>query len=194
MGLDRISLEMLRGRVSGAAVLCLGYPAHPDGRDTLAWLKQEGATEIEVVDVIAHTGFERIVDLNEPVTWNPRFGLIINPGTLEHCFNIGVAWSNVWSALAVSGVILHVAPATMLDHGFWNVCRVALSDWCAANGGTVLSMKFGKNGTAEEIFPTGIGEGRSGRSKLPPETVVYALCQKDRDVPRVWPAQGVYRR
>ena len=174
--------------------MCLGYPELPSKDNAVEWLKVRGAAKVDVVDVIAHFGMERIVDLNYPQEWPQRYGLVINPGTLEHCFNIGQAWENTWRAVLPHGFLVNVAPASMLNHGFWNVCPSAVYDWCEANGGEVISLKFAINHTGREVAAHRIGTSSSGRGALPEETVMYALMKKARDVPLRWPAQGVYRR
>lgn len=194
MALDRYSLAMIEPRAQGASVLCLGYPEHPAGIETIGWLRAIGARNVEVVDVIAHFGCERIVDLNEPQQWPPIYDLVINPGTLEHCFNVGVAWANAWAAVSGGGWAVHVFPASMLNHGFWNVSPVAINDWCAANGGIVEAMRYALNGSGEEVRPSRQIGVATGRPSLPPETVLYALCRKIEDKPTTWPTQGVYRR
>lgn len=196
MALDRVSIAMLKGRIFGR-VLCLGYPEHPDGRDTIDWLISLGAESVAVWDVIRHRGVEEIFDLNKPVGWYPldeRFEVIINPGTLEHCFNIGVAWDNSWKALSPGGYILHVFPASMFNHGFWNINPVAVYDWCEANGGEVVSARMALNGSGHEVHIEKITSSASGRGALPPEVVFYALCRKNEERATRWPTQGVYRR
>lgn len=193
MSLDAVSLRMITPLIKGRSVLCLGYPEHPTGVNTARWLKELGATNVDVVDVIAHKGYERIMDLNLD-TFSTSHDLLINPGTLEHCFNIGMAWWNTWDALTVGGYAMHVMPVTMLNHGFWNVNPIAIEDWCAANGGEVVEMEFAINGTRESVKKSAIGGGASGRGQFPPETVMYALCRKVTMQHLKWPAQGVYRR
>ena len=146
------------------------------------------------MDVIEHFGCERIVDLNKPQQWPPIYDLVINPGTLEHCFNVGVAWANAWAALSAGGYAVHVFPATMLNHGFWNVSPVAIEDWCAANGGVVEQTRFALNGSGEEVRPSRQIGLATGRPSLPAETVMYALLRKAEDRPIAWPTQGAYRR
>lgn len=193
MSLDAISLRMITPLIKGRSVLCLGYPEHPSGNDTVRWLKDCGADAVDVIDVIRHRGCERIVDLNVDVL-TETCGLLINPGTLEHCFNIGQAWWNTWDALTLGGYAMHVMPATMLNHGFYNLSPIAVEDWCHANGGEVVEMEFATNGTREHVKPMPLPKGSSGRGHLPPETVMYALCRKIADVPLQWPTQGCYRR
>jgi hypothetical protein len=194
VSLDATSLGMIDPYIAGAAVLCLGYPEHPERVNTVRWLREKGATEVDVVDVIRHFGIERVIDLNEPQEWPRAYGLVINPGTLEHCFNIGVAWANVWRALAVGGVVMHVAPATMLNHGFWNVSPIALHDWCGANGGKIIDLRFALNGKGTAVIPERQENVATGRQRLPSEVVMYGLCERTAVLPMTWPSQGKYRR
>lgn len=191
--MDAISLAMIAPLIRGARVLCLGYPDHPDGVDTVAWLKGDGAVAVDVVDVIPHRGIEIIVDLNEPWQWERRYDLVINPGTLEHCFNVGQAWSNAWHVVAVGGYALIVAPVSLLNHGFWNVNPVSVFEWCGTNGGRVVAFTLSRNGAAG-VEVKAIPNGASGRGYVPEETVMYALCIKESDVAFRWPTQGAYRR
>jgi len=222
MGLDVISMRMIRPHLAGASVLCLGYPdiqCPPDMvkdalgvepttfvepptinkqtfkyAETISTLKLAGAKSVDVVDLIAHKKIERIVDLNVPQAWPRRYRLVINPGTLEHCFNLGQAWANAWNAMEFEGLLMQVAPVTMLNHGFWNINPIACSDWCAANGGRVRQLVFGRNGSAADVTPKKIDDSDSGRGYLPEETVMYAMMQKLRDALPVWPTQGIYRQ
>lgn len=194
MGLDRISMEMIGARANKRSVLCLGHPDMPDGSDSVSWLKMEClATEVDVVDLIAHKGTERIVDLNEPQTWGKRYGMVINPGTLEHCFNLGQAWANAWAAVDLLGLIVHIAPVTMLNHGYWNVSPIAFHDWLNMNGGALVETRFGRNGTAEDVNVEPIKNSKSGRGQLPPETVAYSVGVKVLDRSLRWPTQAIYR-
>lgn len=198
MSLDVVSLAMIEPLLRGADVLCLGDPdmpaGHPDGTFK-AYARHHGATRVDTVDIIAHKGFEQIVNLNLTHEWLRRYNLVINPGTLEHCFNIGQAFMNAWNALAVGGHAVHIAPATMLNHGYWNVNPIAFIDWCEVNGGRVCDMRFARNGDAQHaVTKQPIPNSKSGRGCFPPETVVYALLRKMKMLPGVqWPQQGVYR-
>jgi hypothetical protein len=197
MSLDAVSLPLIKPLLNGATILCLGDPDMPAGHNAptfAAYAYKRGAVEVDCVDVIAHKGFERIVDLNDHQMWPMPYSLVINPGTLEHCFNIGQAWANAWNAVAVGGHILNVAPVTMLNHGYWNINPIAFTDWCVMNGGHIVDMKFARNGNANiSVTKQPIPNSKSGRGCYPPETVGYCLMKKIKNVARRWPAQGVYR-
>jgi hypothetical protein len=197
MSLDAVSLPLIAPLLSGAWILCLGDPDMPAGHNDLtfaAYAYKRGVLKVDCVDVIAHKGHEEIVDLNLRHAWRQRYDLVINPGTLEHCFNIGQAWANAWSAVGVGGHILNVAPVTMLNHGYWNINPIAFTDWCVTNGGHMLDIRFACNGNANKhIVKQPIPSSKSGRGMFPPETVAYCLMKKIKDVEMCWPAQWVYR-
>lgn len=217
MALDRLGLELIAKRIRGAAVLCLGYPditakleaveallgvvprAFTDhGRDhKISWMLPEtvdtfqlaGATAVDVVDVVATRGVEREVDLNVRQDWPRRYGVVINPGTLEHCFDVATAMFNAWRAVELGGVILHAAPMTMLNHGFWNFCPTAFADFAGANGGNVLQLRARDRDWKDVPLPMDSVQ----RFRAPPESVLYALIKKTSDVPERIPTQWRYR-
>lgn len=193
MALDGLSVRMIWPILPGRSVLSLGYPTLVGWDDSIAELKKGGATEVDIVDVIRHRGMERLVDLNEPQEWPRRYGLVINPGTLEHCFNIAQAFKNSWDAVEVGGYIMQIAPVTLLNHGFWNINPISIAGWCEFNGGRVEEQKFAENGTGLPAVQRQIRTSLSGRGNMPSETVMYALCRKVADVPTRWPVQGQYR-
>jgi hypothetical protein len=104
--------------------------------------------KLSVIDRVAHTGCEEIVDLNERTSL-PRlpfsdnmdgFDLVIDPGTSEHCFNIPQALVNLAGAVKVGGVISQALPMSMFNHGYWNVNPVALLDFYELNGFAIERM------------------------------------------------------
>lgn len=215
MALDSLGLSMIAPLVNGAAILCLGYPditARPETVEQLlgvaprkftdygaahkvSWrlpeavdtLERAGAVCVDCIDSMPVRGVERRVDLNVRQDWPQRYTLILNPGTLEHCFDIATAMFNAWRALAVGGHILHVAPLSMLNHGFWNVCPTALVDFACANGGAVVQMQ------ARDRDGAAVGIAAMRRFRAPSESVLYALVRKDADVPEVVPVQSRFR-
>jgi 2-polyprenyl-3-methyl-5-hydroxy-6-metoxy-1,4-benzoquinol methylase len=94
---------------------------------------------LTVVDYIKERGIEIIADLNEPHEFG-KFDLVIDPGTLEHCFNIGQAFFNAANAVAVGGRIFHLSPMTMLNHGFYNLNPTLFVDFYGQNEWAIESM------------------------------------------------------
>jgi len=163
--------------------------------ETLHTLLLAGAKSIHVVDVKRHRGMEFIADLNRRIIWGfapyealrPGYDLVINPGTLEHCFDVATATFNAWRAVKVGGALLQVAPLTMVNHGFWNVCPTAIWDFAEANGGAVAEAK------ARDRNWTPVQVDRAARYPLPADCVLYALVVKRADVPETIPTQRRYQ-
>ena len=101
------------------------------------------------IDIHASRGIERIVDLNRslPIDLVGQFDCVLDPGTLEHCFNIGQAFMNCIAALKPTGSIVHTNPLQQINHGFWNISPTAYADWYEFHGFTVeLSILIGALG------------------------------------------------
>lgn len=160
MGLALHALKALAPYMKGASVLSLGYPdilatrqeceelfgvevkrtinagmQHRIERELVETteLFANLGVKFECVDVFNWRGFERICDLNYPHDLG-KFDLVIDPGTTEHCFNIGQAMMNAASAVKVGGRIYHSPPMTMINHGFYNICPTMLQDFYTQNG------------------------------------------------------------
>lgn len=215
MGLDAISLKMVAPHVRGARILCLGYPdmvlpeaeveqilrVRPEvftefganhkrkyrlaeTRDTLL---RAGAESVECIDVRPSRNCERVVNLNDPQNWAPAWDLVIDGGTIEHCFNIGQAFWNAWSAVTEGGHIVHVSPLSMVNHGFYNINPTAYVDFYQANGGSVIEICAADR----KLRPLQIMQ--TARCAVQSEAVIYAKVRKLSDVPFGWPSQTKYR-
>lgn len=99
--------------------------------------------DCQTIDITASRGVERIVDLNRklPADLLNAFDLVFDPGTLEHCFNIGQASINVASSLRVNGFICHFAPLAMFNHGFFNLNPTFFHDFYVQNGFKIVLLK-----------------------------------------------------
>ena len=69
--------------------------------ETTALFQQLGC-ELVCVDVHASRGVERIVDLNAPAELG-KYDIVMDMGTIEHCFNIGQALKNAVNAVDIGG-------------------------------------------------------------------------------------------
>ncbi|MBK9946885.1 MAG: hypothetical protein IPP12_06855 [Nitrospira sp.] len=67
-------------------------------------LFQSLGCEVTVADAIRRGNEDVVMDLNHPAPENMcgRFDIIIDPGTLEHCFNIAQAFDNIDRMLCVA--------------------------------------------------------------------------------------------
>lgn len=88
--------------------------------------------ELSCVDIAEIRGGEIVADLNQPQVLG-EFDFVLNPGTIEHCFNIAQAMENASRAVRVGGHIYHSAPMTHINHGFYNLNPTFFYDYYLQN-------------------------------------------------------------
>jgi hypothetical protein len=83
------------------------------------WILEYLNFDVVIFDLISHRGIETLVDLNEPISNEhyEQFDLVLDTGTLEHCFNVGQAFKNVCLTIKQHGIFITAAPVSKLDHG-----------------------------------------------------------------------------
>lgn len=116
-----------------ASILSLGYPDR-----LLEHVDLKGST-LTCVDLIAHEGRERILDLGVLQDIG-TFDLVIDSGCIEHVANIANAFINAASSIRVGGHIIHEIPMNMISHGYWNICPSWLTDFYNHNGFSIERM------------------------------------------------------
>lgn len=79
-----------------------------------------GAREVKSIDASDYEQASIIHDFNTPMRGNETYSAVIDLGTLEHVFNVAVAFDNVAQLAAPGAHILHVLPANnLVGHGFY---------------------------------------------------------------------------
>jgi len=106
--------------------------------ETKGVLRALGAEPV-VTDAIPWGGEDHVLDLNLPLEPKLRAKLeaaeiIVDPGTLEHCFNIAQAFDNVDQLLQPRGFVYHQAAAAFPNHGFWSISPTAFFDFYQSRG------------------------------------------------------------
>ena len=215
MALARHALEALAPHLKGARVLSLGYPdilATEAEVEAIFCLKptqtidsheQHGikrplvettelfgllGSTLDCVDVTRWRGFEKIRDMNEPQELG-EYDLVIDPGTTEHCFNVGQAIMNGARAVRVGGRIYHSMPMSMLNHGFWNVCPTALWDFYTQNGWKLELFEARRGNNAVAIDQHGAHTRDAG---VVPEAGLICIARRLTEMPLRWPVQQKY--
>ncbi|HLH87328.1 MAG TPA: hypothetical protein VKX28_02615 [Xanthobacteraceae bacterium] len=94
----------------------------------------ELGADVTISDAIAWGGEDLVLDLNRPIGFFRRlqlaaFDLVVDPGTIEHCFNIAQAFDNIDRLLAPFGIVYHQTAAAFPNHGFWSVSPTAFFDF-----------------------------------------------------------------
>jgi hypothetical protein len=205
MGLGLDAVKLLLPHLKNAKILSLGYPdlliedprsvfgvtpKHytefgpwhgvqyplPETVETFALL---GST-LKCIDIHASRGCEEIIDLNY-LTNLGKFDLVIDAGTIEHCFNIGHAILNASNAVKAGGHIFHSPPMTMLNHGFYNVCPTLLFDFYYQNGWEIehLTSNYGAVPYVK-------------RFKAAPECCLYFIAKRIGNAWLKYPTQSKY--
>ncbi len=133
-------------------------PARPDSAEICAWfgvsdridrvvdsvsLFKELGYELDVIDLHTVRGNEILLDLNLPVTadLHETYDLVVDPGTCEHCFNIGQAAMNLAAMVREGGTLIQTMPLNMFNHGFYNINPTWVFDFYLNNGYRILFMK-----------------------------------------------------
>jgi hypothetical protein len=94
-----------------------------------------GPGQIDTLDVSDFENANIIHDLNQPPTSSfGQYDLIINAGTLEHVFDVRQALWTLSDLTKVNGQIVHIAPAGLLNHGFYNFNAGFFSDFYEQSG------------------------------------------------------------
>jgi hypothetical protein len=65
---------------------------------------------------------EIILNLNEelPKGLESAYDIVIDTGTLEHCFNVGTAFVSMLKLSKINGIVMTTSPLNKINHGFWN--------------------------------------------------------------------------
>lgn len=216
MALKAHALSLLKPHLKDAHVLSLGYPdilatresieglfGHkvekmvtyryektPDWKeipDTHEVFKASGVRSITYVDIKQQYGVEDICDLNIEQDLG-KYDVVIDPGTLEHCFNVGTAFKNAANAVRKGGVIYHENPASMTNHGFFNFCPTLYMDFYTQNNFELMRLVL--------AAPDGYGDMKPEHGiktfKMQDRSFIVCKAKRLTDDPIKFPMQRKY--
>jgi SAM-dependent methyltransferase len=165
----------------------------PHVRDTAALFAACGIA-MEVIDIAELRGGERIVDLNLPLPDDmvEAYDLVIDTGTLEHCFNVGQALVNVARSIAKGGYLVHAAPMNIYNHGFWNFNPTLYFDFFEDNGFRIEFLQ-GMSGHVFAGMKAVPLQPFQRFDTAPPRTAIYVVARREEVRPTVFPVQRKYR-
>jgi len=101
------------------------------------FFKSLGISELLTIDI---PGCEHepdlLHDLNQPLPGHflNRFNLILDPGTMEHVFDIKTGLTNIVRALKVGGIIIQQVPVYSYNGGYYSINPNVLNDFYRING------------------------------------------------------------
>lgn len=121
MPLRKIHIDLLKKYLPKEAetAVSFGYPEFIGVSDSYKFLKKHLGVDLIAYDIKNYGNDEIYFDLNQPPTGGKKFDLAINPGTLEHCFNISNALANITDFCKPGGLIMHHGPFQNHLHGLW---------------------------------------------------------------------------
>lgn len=140
----RRELESWLGKVASSPAPGVRWETtdNPIGRK-LGWLSAPAffeALNLHPVVSIDIPGCEHppdvVHDLNEPLParFTEGFGVVVDPGTTEHIFDMHTALGNIVRALRVGGVVIHQVPIYMYNGGYYSINPMLLYDFYGQNG------------------------------------------------------------
>ncbi len=149
--------------------------------------------EPHYLDIAVIRGGEIVQDLNEPLAPElvGAFDVVIDSGTLEHCFNIAQAVANVAMAVRVGGIVHHGNPMVMINHGFYNFSPAFYHDFYRANGFEMLDM-YAVEQPPGEVRLTRLDGVQRIKFRDPIEKIIQVIARKIEDTPTRWPTQTKY--
>ena len=115
----------------------------PDAQDFFKSLD----IELDVYDVVKERGCEILCDLNNEkefihISEYAPYDVVIDVGTMEHCFNIGQALMNMASLVKLNGYIIHENPFLAGNHGFYCINPTLYTDFYEQNGFEIEMVKL----------------------------------------------------
>ncbi len=150
---------------------------------------------LDVYDVVKERGCEILCDLNDKWRRNGLFDpmndydIVLDVGTVEHCFNIAQAVMNMAGLVKEGGYIIHENPFNWGNHGFYNLNPTWYADFYTANGFELLDCGFAtKDGGRAEVPLTKrfVFTGR--------EVNVFCMAQRNTIQSFVYPQQSKYAK
>ena len=151
--------------------------------ETLEVFEKLGCT-LRCIDLVASRNVEEVVDLNFPCDLG-QYGLVLDCGTTEHCFNIGQALMNAANAVQEGGYIIHTPPVSMVNHGFYCLQPTLFHDFYSQNGWEIVFLAGEVSGKWFEIPAI-------NRVKVPAEASLIVAARRTSMQPLKFPMQSKY--
>ncbi len=163
--------------------------------ETKSVFSQLGA-EITCLDFRKTVGSEIVVDLNEAIddSLRSRFDIIVDPGTLEHVFNVAQGIKNVVLMLKVGGYIYHQNPLCFINHGFYSFSPTFYKDFYEKNGFSLERLcSFYKGEEHHSFAPESRDFPQDNTYISPHERITGSiLVKKQKELEVKWPIQRIY--
>lgn len=148
--------------------------------------------QLDVFDVVNERGCEIIADLNYPIPDKhlQQYDVVMDVGTLEHCFNIAQAGMNMAGLLRKDGCIFHENPFNWGNHGFYGLNPTWYYDFYTQNGFEVEDCRLlPREGNGIKDIPL-----TDRFSFIKGEANLYACAARKEVKELCYPVQTKYKR
>lgn len=121
-------------------------------------LRALGYERFDFVDIQQEPGLHRPptlrADLNVEQAWQECADLVVDHGTIEHCFNVAIAVSNLARCVKRGGQVLLNLPLNVHNHGYYNFSPVFFMDFFGHSNGFEIEYFGGFGATGDFLaFP-----------------------------------------
>lgn len=149
--------------------------------------------ELSIIDIKEVRGGEIICDLNHPVSEDLKckYDIVYDGGTLEHCFNVAQAVTNILSMAKVKGFIIHNNPLVLINHGFYNFSPTFYYDFYVQNGHKLASEIVGTKNDGLDVEKWSLHPTKRLQD-APTETGISVVVRKLNASAPIFPVQTKY--
>ncbi|MDH5545023.1 MAG: hypothetical protein OEZ43_05485 [Gammaproteobacteria bacterium] len=160
--------------------------------DTRAFLEELGY-QLDIVDIVQARGAEIILDLNYPIDqkFHQQYDIIIDGGTIEHCFNIAQAIKNIALSVREGGFILNCNPFSCFNHGFYNLNPTFYFDFYTDNGFDIVFQELIINAVVDPKLISVPPTRRFIDGPIDASNILIAQRHTVQDIE--WPVQTKYK-
>lgn len=146
--------------------------------------------DLDVYDIVKERGCEILCDLNNSnAVFTGEYDIVLDVGTVEHCFNISQAMINMAGMAKEGGYIVHENPFNCGNHGFYNLNPTFYVDFYETNGFEIIECKLVNRNGDHAVVPL------TQRFKACGEEVnTFALARRIKIGGFVNPVQSKYRK
>mgnify|MGYP001600700455 FL=1 len=165
----------------------LTYHPIPDAHSLFTLLD----CQLDVWDIMQERGCEILCDLNEPMHLHNDYDIVLDVGTVEHCFNIAQAVMNMAGMVKEGGYIIHENPHSGWgNHGFYSLQPTFFHDFYSTNGFEIIEcLLVARNGDRISVPLT----QRFNRAD-PVDANIFCMAQRNTIQSFVYPQQSKYAK
>jgi hypothetical protein len=159
-----------------------------------------GAGSVTSIDASDYEGATIVADMNVPLDEDlrQRFDTVIDGGTLEHVFNIGVGVANAMEMVRQGGWLVHITPTNQAaGHGFYQLSPELFFRALSPTNGYQIRCVLVREETLKGVWrwvrdPDEVGHRIQFRTAG--EAYLYVAAQRveARSVMESWPQQSDY--